>query len=291
MKQALKIHRIGIIGLGLIGTSFGMAIRKKNSNLKVIGFTRSQINGIIAKRKGAVDKIAQTLPELLSQTDLVILATPIETIIELLRTIGTVAEKPILISDTGSTKEEICRTADDLPSQITFIGGHPMAGKETTGPMHADAELFVGRPWILTPNKPMQPQQLKKIEGLVKSVGAIPKLMDAVTHDRLVASISHLPFMIASLLMETAAHQSEWSWAKQIAGSGFRDTTRLAACNPQMHTEILRTNPVNALQELLRFESALKILKEDLTSHHWLSIHKRLARVQKLRQTWERSGA
>lgn len=289
MKQALKTNSIGIIGLGLIGTSLGMAIRSRNSDLNVVGLTRSAKNGTVAKNKRAVDKLVHTLPELITKTDLIILATPIGATIQLLKTIGAVAQKPILVTDTGSTKEEICRAADDLPTHVTFVGGHPMAGKENSGPLRADANLFVERPWILTPNTSVHPHQLKKLEMLITSIGAHPLHIDAADHDRLITPISHLPFMIAILLMETATGHPEWSHAKQLAGSGFRDTTRLASGNPQMHGDILYTNRANIMQELLRFESALQSLKNDLTSHRWLSITKRLTRVQKLRQTWERS--
>ncbi len=284
----MRIRTIGIIGLGLIGTSLGMALKRTDRTMKIIGLTKSEKSGRTAIQMGAIDRLAHTVTELLNGTDMLILATPIRVTMTLLPHIGRLAQKPILITDTGSTKVEICAIAKKLPAHVTFIGGHPMAGKETSGPEHADAGLFVDRPWILTSDN-TEDNTLTGIESIVSAAGAVPIRMTAADHDRLIASISHLPLVISSLLMETAAGHPSWPALRRLAGNGFRDTTRLAAGNPAMHTDILRTNKKNILSAILQFEHALETLKTDIASDRWLAINERLQAVQQARVSWGRS--
>lgn len=284
-----SVKTIGIIGLGLIGTSIGMALKKSNPSFRVKGLTRSKINGEHALEKKAVDCITSRVTELLDGTDLVILATPVRTIITLLSHIGTLAKAPLLVTDTGSTKEEIEKATKRLPSHVSFIGGHPLAGKEVSGAVHADADLFVGRPWVLIPTPLASSADIETMKLLVSQLGAKPLMLSAADHDRMLSAVSHLPFVISSLLMEAILTQRDWPRARMIAGSGFRDTTRLAGGNPTMHVDILRTNRAAILGELSRFEEVIRSLKHDLVTERWSAIKDRLTAIQKARLDWERS--
>lgn len=289
MKQAWKTGRIGIIGLGLIGTSFGMALKKNNPALLITGLTKSEKSGKTVLQMGAIDRLVHTVSELIAGTDIIVLSTPIRVTTTLLQHIGKLAQKPILITDTGSTKAEICAVAKKLPAHVAFIGGHPMAGKETSGPENADANLFAKRPWILIQESEGKEINLARIESLISATGAVPVSMTAPDHDRLAAAVSHLPLIISILLMETVAGQASWPALRQLTGNGFRDTTRLAAGNPAMHTDILRTNKENILSAVEQFDHALKTLKTDIASGHWLAIEEKLRMIQQARLSWERS--
>lgn len=283
------VRTIGIIGLGLIGTSVGMALKKARSDIRIIGLTRSEKSGNTAKKMGAVDSLVRTVTELLADTDVIILSTPIPTTMTMLGHIGILTKKPVLVTDTGSTKEEICTVARDLPARVSFIGGHPFAGKEVSGPEHADAGLFIKRPWILTPSTGTEAGSLKIIESIVHEVGANPVCMTPGDHDRLAASVSHLPLVVSTLLMEAAASGAEWPRERRLAGSGFYDTTRLSGGNPAMHAAILQTNKTNVLAKLQQFERALTGLKNDITAERWSVVEEKLQSTQRARISWERS--
>ncbi len=288
MKK-ISIQTIGIIGLGLIGTSIGMALKKSDAALRIKGLTRSKINRKLALEKQAVNACVATVSELIADTDLVILATPIHTILTLLSRIATLAKTPLLITDTGSTKEQIIKVAVQLPTHISFVGGHPLAGKEVSGAQHADANLFVGKPWILTPTTKTRRAELTELCALITTIGAKPRRLSAVDHDRLVGTISHLPFLVSTLLMETIIMQRNWPKTRVLAGNGFRDVTRLSGGDPIMHTDILRTNRSAILTDLSHFEKGVRTLKHDLITQRWSSIRDRLTAIQKNRLDWERS--
>ncbi|MBI3385897.1 prephenate dehydrogenase/arogenate dehydrogenase family protein [Candidatus Gottesmanbacteria bacterium] len=290
MSDQLKsIQTIGIIGLGLIGTSFGMALKRKHPHIKILGVTRSKKSGTAALQKKAVDEIVPAVSDLTCRTGLIVLATPIRATMALLPLIGKLAQKLILVTDTGSTKMQICAIAGNLPSHVSFIGGHPMAGKETAGAKNADPNLFMKRPWIFTHEGDEKNVELTLMETVVMAIGAVPIRMTAADHDRIVAIISHLPFVLSALLMETAAEHISRHALERLAGSGFRDVTRLAGGNPIMHADILRTNKKNILSSLGQFEQALSALKTDIALEHWPAIEEKLKTMQQARISWERS--
>lgn len=282
------IHTVGIIGLGLIGTSFGMAL-KRSTTLHVKGLTRSKTNRKHALEKRAVDCLTSTVPEILQGTDLIILATPIQSIISLLTYIGTITRTPLIVTDTGSTKEEICKIGQRLPTKITFIGGHPLAGKEASGSVHADRHLFEKRPWVLTPASRCDHQILSAVRSLLAQTGAIPIELSPTEHDHIVTGISHLPFIISTLLMETIQTHPDWMRGQSLAGTGFRDMTRLAQGDPTMHTDILRTNHKTVLAELTRFEVKIQNLKQKIKTEHWTAVEERFVMIKNTRIRWERN--
>lgn len=256
---------IAIIGLGLIGGSLGFALKGKT---EIIGYSPRRETVSLALSKGAIDKGARDLREAIERAELIILSTPILAIKGILSQISPFLKEGAIITDTASTKVEVMKWAKEfLPQGSSFIGGHPMAGRERWGIEMADAELFRGAIYCLTPSSQSSSQDLDKVIAVVKGIGASPFIMKAEEHDYLVAGISHLPIVISTALIRLIAKSPYWDKMAWLAAGGFRDLTRLASGNPRMSTDICLTNKVNIslwvegfIKELGDF---LQLMKED----------------------------
>ncbi len=228
--------RWGIIGLGLIGGS--IARRLAQQGLPVLGADCDPAARAEAIASGVFEALLDP-PALVAAADGVILATPVGSIEELLTTLPW--RRGQFVLDTGSTKRRIVAAMGRLPEGVGAVGGHPMAGKERSGFGAADPELFLGKPFILVPTSRTTPEAAARAEALVAALGARPIWMDAEVHDRRVAWVSHLPYVAALALMaaaEAAGDPALW----EIAASGFRDATRVAASDPRMMGEVVRSN-------------------------------------------------
>jgi len=257
---------ITIIGLGLIGTSMGLAL--KNSHLKnitIIGHEIHRQTAIRSQKLGAVDKVERYLPAAVENAHMVILATPVMAIKTVFREMAPHLKPGTIITDTASTKSAVMQWADEiLPSSVPFVGGHPMAGKTDAGPDAAEATLFENAVYCLTPNKNADTPSVNAVEGLAKAVGAHPYFIDPGEHDGYVAGISHLPIALSTALVQATAKSPSWSEMSKLASSGFRDVSRLALGDPIMNHDIFVTNrtaishwigalitELNGIQELL----------------------------------------
>lgn len=228
--------RWGIIGLGLIGGS--IARRLAQQGIPVLGADRDPATQAEARASGVLEALLDP-PALVAAADGVILATPVGAIEELLETLPWRPGQ--LILDTGSTKRQVTTAMARLPEGVMAVGGHPMAGKERSGFAASDPELFVGKPFILVPTPRTTPEAAARAEELVRVLGARPLWMDAEIHDRRMAWVSHLPYLAAMALM-AAAEAAEDPALWEIAASGFRDSTRVAASDPRMMGEVVRSN-------------------------------------------------
>ncbi len=237
----MLFERVAIVGTGLMGSSFGLALKARGLARDVAGVSSPEVAGE-ALRVGAIDRIA-THEEALAEADLVLLAQPIRRLLKTIEIIDTYLRPGTLVTDVGSTKVSICAAATGFIHRGHFVGGHPMAGKEKRGPEAASATLFAGRTWVLTEAEP-------RLEALVRALGARPVVLSAEEHDRLVAWSSHLP----QVLSTTLAAMLEGSQAETVAGPGLRDMTRLALSSFDLWDDILATNRSNvdaALAELI----------------------------------------
>lgn len=232
-------QKISIIGLGLIGGSIGLAL-KDTGRFLVSGFDINPKSLNIALKIGAINQKMKTLSDI-HDSDIVFVATPISETINTLNKIAPFLKTGALVTDVASVKAKIVKSC---PRNMTFIGGHPMAGKETAGITEAQKDLFVNRKWIITSRN----QTLEQITSLI---GAKPTIMNAKLHDQSVAAISHLPFIISNILFSSVKN------GLNIAAGGFRDTTRLASGNPTLHTDIVIANQKNILRQLDIFTSEL----------------------------------
>ena len=259
--------RIGIVGLGLIGGSIALAARQLWPKALVIGVDNKDVLET-AMRLHAIDVAADDLI-VLAEADIVILAAPVRTNIALLAELDENIRQPALITDTGSTKRDIVAAAGSLPARFTFIGGHPLAGAAHGGLDNARPDLFSGRPWLLTPaaGRPSgrpddaHGEAIDRLTAFVEALGAVPRVMDAAAHDRLLAFLSHLPQLTASALMQVVG-ESVGIDGLALAGRGLADTTRLASSPADIWQDIAATNAdeigpaldglIELLQELRR---------------------------------------
>ncbi len=248
----LRESRVAIVGLGLMGGSLAMALTQRSLCREVIGIARRAESAREAMDQVIAHRATTDLADGVAGADLIVLATPVRTILRQIRQLAAMSLRPCLLLDMGSTKGDIATAMQELPPQVQPVGAHPMCGKETAGLAAAEPTLYEGAPWVLVPLPRTSPNALALAQELAVAVGARPLIVDADRHDRLVAGISHLPYLLAVVLMLTATEmgiEDELIW--ELAASGFRDTSRLAASSVPMMLDILLTNQV-AVGEALR---------------------------------------
>jgi len=258
---AIQDTRIAIVGLGLMGGSLAGALKANHACREVIGVARRAETTALALRRGLVDRASTELAMAVVQADVVVLATPVRAIIELLPQVGRLVKPGCLVMDLGSTKAAIVQAMSTLPEHVQPLGGHPMCGKEASGLAAAQPDLYRGRVFVLTPLDRTDAGVLSLARELVEAIGARPLLLAAERHDQLVAATSHLPYLLACGLVRTAedlAQDEEVLW--QLTASGFRDTSRLAASDVSMMLDILLTNRDAVLEVLGTCEAHLRNL-------------------------------
>lgn len=260
---------ITIVGTGLIGTSVGMALKASKVDATIVGTDKHFDNAVKAQKRGALDKAERRLMNAIDGAHVVIIATPVMAIKQTLELIGPELAEGAVVTDTGSTKGSVMAWAREyLPRGVNFVGGHPMAGKETSGPEAAEATLFKGRRWCVIPGKGASEDAVSIVVELVKGMGAIPFYLDVSEHDSFVAAVSHLPMLLSSALVYCTSKSPSWVDISRLAASGYRDVTRLASGDPEMHRDICLTNTVGIshwidafIEELQRVKSI--IVRED----------------------------
>jgi prephenate dehydrogenase len=276
--------RISIIGLGLIGGSWALALKKLGYAGHRIGYDVPEVLKQ-AVESGAVHEGAKDVDEAVRNADLAILATPVGKILELLAQLASRAPSHALITDVGSTKHRIMERAKELPlGGPLFLGGHPLAGKEHSGFEYADAELFQNAGYAIVPSSAanMEDGRVKAFVSLVESLGAQPYVMDAASHDVAVAYLSHMPQLISTGLAGMMAEKAgERSLPLRLAGSGFRDLTRLAESPYSMWRDICLTNTENIQAALDAMIQKLDTIKTHLSTRE---LENEFDRARKLRQ-------
>ncbi len=249
--------RITIVGLGLIGGSWGLALKARGVAARRVGCDRPEVLER-ALAAGVVDEGTSDALAAARDADLVILATPVGAVLDLLSQLKGAVSPRTLITDVGSTKRLICQRArEHFGDEPLFLGGHPLAGKERSGLENADAKLLEGARYVLTPLLPdhLNDPRVKAFSALLEAVGARPFVTEASTHDRAVAFLSHLPQLVSTGLSSMIAEQSVEDFLPvELAGSGFRDVTRLAESPYNLWRDICLTNIENiqsALESLI----------------------------------------
>ncbi|HLI68419.1 MAG TPA: prephenate dehydrogenase/arogenate dehydrogenase family protein [Ktedonobacteraceae bacterium] len=280
-------HKIAIVGLGLIGGSLGLALHQAHAAQQITGYDLGRGVSDRARRIGAIDQVYTTLEDAVRGAELIILATPVGAMRALLQSMATMASSGAVITDVASTKNQVINWAEEfLPGNLYFVGGHPMAGKEVSGVESADPTLFQNRIYCLTPTKKTSPAALNKVAQMIEMLGARVRFLEPAEHDGQVAQVSHLPFVAAAALMNTVAESSSWGDAALLASSGFRDTTRLAAGNPEMYRDICLTNSEALVRALDEYVATLRIFREQIAQHD-PHLNELFARSQEARQQWQ----
>jgi prephenate dehydrogenase len=265
--SAVPFSRVAILGTGLIGGSFGLALRKHFPDISIVGYDRAEILQV-ALRRGAVKETAPDLASAVRGADLVYIALPIGATIEALPAIAAAAKDGALVTDAGSTKAAICRAAKNaFVGGARFLGGHPMAGKETSGIARADADLFSGARYALIGLEGDPDTRLQGFVSLVRALGAEPLWCDTDTHDWAVGIVSHLPQLVAVALARVVVDETdETGLPLSLSGPGLQNMLRLAGSPYGLWRDVAHTNTENIVRTLDRLEQAVEYLRTRLTS-------------------------
>jgi prephenate dehydrogenase len=284
-RGAPPFRRVAIVGVGLIGGSIGLAIRRRLRQARVVGIDRPAVLRV-ARRRGAVHEGTGSLARGLAGADLVVLALPVDEILKALPRVARLAGPDAIVTDVGSTKEEIVRAARRLGLAARFVGGHPMAGSERSGIDNADASIVPGAPWILCPALPRARAggggaAQARVAALVERLGAHPARLDPRVHDAAMARLSHLP-QLASVALINAAAGSPAGRFLGLSGPAFRQMSRLASSPPALWDGILRSNrraAERALDDFVRELNRLRAALGKCVSPHFRRAARARARL------------
>jgi prephenate dehydrogenase len=267
MAGTVAFHRVAVIGTGLIGGSFALALREQSPGVSLVGYARPD-SARQARERGAIDEAASDPSSAVRGADLVYIALPIGASIEMLPAIAAAAEPHALVTDAGSTKSAICRAArNHFRAGARFLGGHPMAGKEVSGIEHADAQLFRNAPYALIATEADPDPRVKCFAELVRAIGARPVWSDEETHDWAVGVVSHLPQLLSVALANVIQDETdETGLPLALSGSGLQDMLRLSGSPYEVWRDIFLTNTENISRALDRLGQAIDHIKTHLAS-------------------------
>lgn len=253
-----RFENVAIVGVGLIGASIGLALRERGLAGRVIGIGRRPTTLEVARERGAVTETTTDLKQGVAEAELVVVCTPVATIVETVEQVAAASPASCLITDAGSTKGEIVAALDHLSDKgPRFVGSHPLAGGENSGPQHGRADLLVGRVVVLTPAEKTRPEDLQTLEQFWCALGARVVSLSPAEHDEALATTSHLPHLVAAAIAGSTPKQ----YAALVA-TGWLDTTRIAAGDAELWQQILLGNRDHVLKSLDRFEALLTEMRE-----------------------------
>ncbi len=285
--------RIAIVGLGLIGASLGMALRSIDPKetgigpIEVVGFDSDPRAVKEARGRLAIDKETRTLAEAVRDAQVVFVAVPVLAVREIFQQLAILLPAGAVVTDVASTKAQVATWAAELlPSSLNFIGGHPMAGKEQAGATNADPELFRGAIYCLTVGRSISREAIDAVEALVRAIGAKPYYIDPEEHDAYVAGISHLPLLLSVALMKATGDSPAWREMAPLAATGFRDVSRLASGDPEMHRDILLTNPIGLTRWINDTVRTLIELREQIGAGDADALEEVLRSAKEQRDAW-----
>ena len=271
-----QFKQVTIVGLGLIGGSLGMAIRRRRLARTVVGVSRKRQTLQLAKRRGAIDIGTTNLPQAVAEADLVILATPVDTIGPLARRVSHQMRPRSILTDVGSTKTRIVHALEKgLVNQVAFVGGHPLAGSEERGMDAANARLFDGAICVLTPIPHTNRRALTRVGQLWRGIHARVVVMSPPQHDRLLAGTSHLPHVMAACLTRAVS-------AKPLtkAPPSFLDMTRVAKSDPDLWDDIFLHNRTALLEAMERFEGEWHMFRQLIERSRASALRRALAQAK-----------
>lgn len=287
--MALHFKQMTIIGVGLIGGSLGMIVRREGLAETVVGVGRRIDNLKTALEVGAIDRYVSDPREAVRDADMVILATPVDTYEQHLTQWGSLLRPRTIVSDVGSVKGNLVIQAENrLPKLVRFVGAHPIAGKEKTGVAAGSVTLFKGARCIVTPTPRTDPEALRAVTELWERTGSTVLSMDPFLHDKILGAVSHLPhvaaFSLINALAEVRDRMTPDLDLRLHSGGGLRDTTRIAASSPEMWRDICLWNRENLVQLIEVYERHLRHLKELIRSGDGPNLEKELEQAKMVRE-------
>jgi prephenate dehydrogenase len=281
-----RTKHLTVVGLGLMGASMAMALRQRAD--RITGVDPSPETREYAIRHGLVDHVTDDLRTGVMDAETVILAAPVRVIEHIVsKQIGAYLRSNTLLIDIGSTKHDVCEAMGRLPIGVHAIGGHPMTGKEVNGIQFADAALYKNRPFVLCATRRTTPATRLRALSLVEALEAEPIEIDPERHDKVVAGISHLPYILSASLVATIANEAKTDTAYwELAAGGFRDMSRLAGSDIKMMGDIISTNSRAVATLLARFRVQLAIMESMLISGEHEQLLQALFPVREARIDW-----
>jgi len=282
------VNKILIFGVGLIGGSLALNAKNTAFASHIVGVGRNQDNLDDAIKLKLIDRISDDLEKDIADSHIIVIATPVAQFPSILKTIQPHLASHTIITDVGSTKTEVMKSAKEiLGAQYSqFIGGHPIAGSEKHGATSADIDLFKNKNVILTPDETTSPHARETIESLWKNAGAVVSNMSHTEHDKIFSTISHLPHLLAFSLVDMITHRSNANELLKFAASGFKDFTRIAASSPEMWRDITLANKHFILEDIQHFENEIKLLKEAIQHEDTKKILALFENASKTRNKW-----
>ena len=282
---------IYIAGLGLIGASMALGIKRDHPDYKILGYNRSQESRDIALERGMIDRATDDFASFAPLADVIILTLPIKQTIAFIKELANLGLKEgVIISDAGSTKSAIVATAEKCfaDKSVRFVGAHPMAGSHKTGAASADVNLFENAYYIFTSSSLTTSDTLEEMRDLLSGLHARFIEIDAEEHDRVTSQISHFPHILASGLMEqTASYAEEHEMARRFAAGGFRDMTRIAESEPSMWTSILLSNRDTIIERIEDFKGRLDEIEQAISKGDETQIWNFFNQAREQRQAME----
>ena len=274
-------HRVTILGPGLLGASLCMAVKERMIAEKVRVWARKQSALELCKQEKWCDETEPNIKDAVKDTELVIICTPVNTIEETLSEIIQESTENTIITDVGSVKEKICQIAHEESQSYNsiFIGSHPMAGSEKSGMQYARSDLFDHRTCMITPFPDDPAEKVSILESFWVQLGMNVQQKSPKEHDKIVASVSHLPHLIASTLAEYLSHRPE-DWL-EMSGQGLKDTSRIAGGDPLLWREIMKSNRFFLLDALDSWLGSVNDFKKNLTEERWEELENYLAKAKK----------
>jgi prephenate dehydrogenase len=281
--------QLGLIGCGLMGGSFALALRRAGLVKRVIGYSKSPSTTDNARRLGVIDDAAESALLAVSGSDLVLIAVPVSATESTLRAVRHLVEPNMLVMDVGSTKRDVVDAARRVLRErvVSFVPAHPIAGKEAAGIAHADAALYSGRQVILTPLPQTPPELLQKATDVWSALGAQVLRMTPENHDAAFAAVSHLPHLLSFAYFSAVMNQPAGRDFLSLAGPGFRDFTRIAASSPEVWRDILVANREEVLRQSQVFKTVLEAMEHVLRTGNGDALHDLIRAPAEGRATWQ----
>jgi prephenate dehydrogenase len=285
-------NQLGVIGCGLMGGSFALALKRSGLVKRVVGYSKSPSTTEQARRLGVIDVVAESALQAVAGADIVLIAVPVAATETTFRAIRHLVEPGVLFMDVGSTKRDVVDTARRVLKEriVSFVPAHPIAGKERSGVQHADAALYSGSQVILTPLPQTEPGLLQMATDVWSAIGAQVLRMTPENHDAAFAAVSHLPHLLAFAYFSAITSQPASRDLLSLAGPGFRDFTRIAASDPAMWRDILLANREEVLKQSERFRSSLDALELAIRAGNAQALEDLMRDAAEGRGNWQIGG-
>lgn len=281
----MQFNKITIVGLGLIGGSLASALKESNQVGIVVGIDTDEDSIKYALDNGVVDEDASEINEVIFDSDIIVISTYVGIIEDTAKSVFEIATDKTIITDVGSVKSSVVSGIEnDLPENLQFVGGHPIAGTENSGIKSADSTLFKHRRCILTPTEKTDLNAKNKVRSMWELVGSQVYEMDPETHDHIFGIVSHLPHVVAYSLMNTVLNAQDSEQLLDFAGGGLKDYTRVAASSPEMWAEIFKANKFQLLKAISEFKTSIEDIEDSIKKDDFESLKKLLEKAASVKR-------